>query len=370
MKRAGLLLLLAAAALSGACARRGHLILRKAKAREALALTVPEPLTPTVQAAPQALTVAKGDSLWRLSRKNLGAGIRYSELAAANSIREPWIIQPGQVLSLPSGTPTPASPTAAAAVAPSPKAVATATAKAGREAAKYGWQKKENHAYTVGEKLTFAVQYGSITAGYATLSITEQPEIGGRPTLHVVAEAKTHPFFETFFKVRDRIESFIDLDYGFPWRYEKHLREGGYSADAFYLFDQRAGKIVEPDKGKEAPMPIGSQDVMSCFYWFRTLPLNVGDEATIPVTADDMKSYQLKVNVLRKEKAETLAGDFDCIVVEPHLTFQGVFQQKGQVLLWITDDARRIPVKIRSKIAIGSININLQDAEWVEPAGN
>jgi LysM repeat protein len=365
MKRAGLLLLLAVAALSGACARRGHLVLRKAKPREAVALAVPGALTPTAQAAPQALTVAKGDSLWRLSRKNLGAGIRYPELAAANSIRAPWIIQPGQLLTLPGGL----SGTAAVAL-PSPKAVATATARAAREAAKYGWQKKENHAYTVGEKLTFAVQYGSITAGYATLSITEQPELGGRPTLHVVAEARTHPFFETFFKVRDRIESFIDTDYGFPWRYEKHLREGGYSADAFYLFDQRAGKIVEPDKGHEAPMPVGSQDVMSCFYWFRTLPLNVGDEATIPVTADDMKSYQLKVNVLRKEKAETLAGDFDCIVVEPHLTFQGVFQQKGQVLLWITDDARRIPVKIRSKIAIGSININLQDAEWVEPAAN
>jgi hypothetical protein len=55
-------------------------------------------------------------------------------------------------------------------------------------------------------------------------------------------------------------------------------------------------------------------------------------------------------------------------VVQPHLTFQGVFQQKGEVLIWLTDDVRRIPVMVRSKIAIGSININLQDAEWVEPA--
>jgi LysM repeat protein len=361
-------LLLGLALLSGACAERGHLIQRKAAPRTLLAaLSEPAAVTPTAQAAPQAITVAKGDSLWRLSRQHLGAGTRYPELAAANHVAAPWILRPGQVLSLP----TAASLTPAAQALLQPVAVATATArKAKAEAAKYGWTPRENHAFTVGEELTFAVQYGSITAGYATLKIPEITEIGGRPCFHIVAEAKTHPFFETFFKVRDRIESYFDVDYAMPWRYEKHLREGGYSADAFYLFDQRLGKIVEPDKSHEEPIPIGSQDVMSCFYLARILPQDVGKSFTIPVTDDKMKNYELKVEVLSRERVSVLAGDFDCIVVRPLLTFQGVFQQKGEVLLWITDDARRIPVKIKSKIAIGSININLQDAEWVEPASN
>jgi hypothetical protein len=255
------------------------------------------------------------------------------------------------------------SPTA---LAPAPKPLVTPAPK--NEAKRYGWTKVPNRAFTVGEKLTFAVQYGSITAGYATMSIPEVVAESGRPVYHIVAEAKTHPFFEKIFKVRDRIESFVDVDHLFPWRYEKHLREGGYSADAQYQYDQRAGRMREPTKGKDEPMPIGSHDVISCFYFFRTMDMTVGSESTIRVSADDMKNYELKVNVLRKERVSGLAGDFDCVVVQPHLTFQGVFQQKGEVFIWLTDDERRIPVKVRSKIAIGSININLQDAEWVESA--
>jgi hypothetical protein len=88
----------------------------------------------------------------------------------------------------------------------------------------------------------------------------------------------------------------------------------------------------------------------------------------IPVTADDWKSYELSVDVVRREAVTTLAGTFDCLVVVPHMAFKGVFQQTGEVTMWVTDDARHLPVLIKSKIFIGSININLRDAEWVEPA--
>lgn len=233
---------------------------------------------------------------------------------------------------------------------------------------KYGWTRKPNKAYAVGEKLTFAVQYFSITAGYATLSAAELVEVDGRPCVHIVAEARTHPAFESIFKVRDRIESFIDAETLFPWRYEKHLREGSYVADSAYIYDHRAGKMLEPSRPERVTLiPPDTQDVISCFYLFRTMPLIVGESLYIKVAADDMKNYELKVDVLKRERVKTLAGDFDCIKVQPHLKFEGVFQQKGEIFVWVTDDERHIPVKIRSKIAIGSININLQEAEWVQP---
>jgi LysM repeat protein len=347
------------AALLGACAVRGSIRVTAVRPKPTLASLA----TPTPEASPMApapvtrtVTVKKGDSLWRIAHRELGQGLRYSQLAQENSLAAPYLILPGQVLSLLvsaqgfSGTTQVSKPLGSAA----------------NEARRYGWAKVQNRAFNVGEKLTFAVQYGSITAGYATMSIPEAVDQSGRPVYHIVAEAKTHPFFEHIFKVQDRIESYIDADYLFSWRYEKHLHEGGYQADAAYLFDQRAGRMREPAKGKDEAMPIGSQDVISCFYAFRTMDMTVGSEHSIRVSADDMKNYELKVNVLRKERVSTLAGDFDCVVVQPHLTFQGVFQQKGEVFIWLTDDERRIPVKVESKIAIGSININLQDADWVE----
>ncbi len=224
-----------------------------------------------------------------------------------------------------------------------------------------------NSAFAPGEKLTFAVQYFNITGGYATLSISATSDVRGRLCYPIVAEARTHPAFESIIKVRDRIVSYIDKESLVSWGYEKHIREGGFAADAEYEYDPWACEMREPAKYKRADIPVGTQDVLSCFYYFRTLDLKVGQPVYINVTADDMKNYELKVDVVKKEKIKTLAGEFNCLLVEPHLKFKGVFQQKGRVLIWLTDDERKIPVLIKSKIAIGSININLQDAEWVKP---
>jgi hypothetical protein len=333
------------------CAQRGQIkvIMAPRIARpsvEALAAAAPSS-TPS-----RTIKILPGDSFWRIARREMGSGLLYNELAIFNGLTPKSLLRPGRTLEVP-GT--------AMAV---PK---EAENPAGKHLGVYNWPKRENHAYTLGEKLTFAVQYFNATAGYATLNIGEYSVQQGRVTLHIVAEAKTTPFFETFFKVRDSIETYIDVDSLIPLRYEKHLREGGYSADAFYTFDQRAHMMYEPNKGHSVTVSAETQDVLSCFFWFRTMELTPGKDMIIKVASDEMKSYELVVNVLRRERVSTLAGDFDCILVQPHLKYAGLFQQKGDVFVWITDDARRIPVKIQTKIAIGTININLQDAEWVQP---
>jgi hypothetical protein len=310
-------------------------------------------LSPTAKAPDPAptLLVRRGDSLWSLAKRQWGQGGEWTALAKANGLSAPWILTPGARLFL-GDRPAPAK---------------AAPARPVDEARRFGWPVIPNHAFTVGETLTFAVQYGGLTAGYATLAIPDLLLLEGRPCFHVVASAKTIPFFEAFFTVLDRIESGIDVAGAFSWHYEKHIHEGGFLADASYVYDQRAHVMREPAKGKQVAMPPLAQDVLSCFYYFRTLKLAPGDHVNVPVTADDWKSYTLGVDVLRRERRECLAGTFDCLVVVPHMEFKGVFQQKGEVTLWVTDDQRHIPVYIKSKIAIGSININLKDAEWVEP---
>jgi hypothetical protein len=334
------------------CAGGGQLVVRRGPAK----LALPPESKPVAGPAPAAtapaeLVVRRGDSLWSLARRQWGKGSAWVSLARANGLGPPWVLVPGSRLRLPDGS--------GFAVAPPVPPV--------DEARRYGWALVPNHAFTVGETLTFAVQYGGLTAGYATLAIPDLVRLEGRPCFHVVASAKTIPFFETFFTVLDRIESGIDVDCAFSWRYEKHIHEGGFLADASYDYDQRAHAMREPAKGKQVAMPPAAQDVLSCFYYFRTLKTAPGDHVVIPVTADDSKSYQLSVDVLRRERIQCLAGDFDCLVVVPHLAFKGVFQQKGEVTMWVTDDARRIPVYIKSKIAIGSINRTSSASTWAAP---
>ena len=346
---------LALPACLAACSAGGHLLIRRGPVD-----LRPRPVGGTVSvaaaAAPGApprgpLRVRRGDCLWRLARRQWGAGSRWPDLARANGLTAPWILQPGQRLRLPGG----GGPIAAAS-------------RVGFEARRYGWPTVPNAAFTVGEKLSFVVQYGGLTAGYATLDIPQVEELEGRPCFRIEAHARTIPLFEAIFTVRDSVVSCIDVDHAFSWHYEKHIHEGGFRADASYVYDQRAHRMIEPAKGKSMAMAPLSQDVLSCFYYFRTLQLKPGDRVLIPVTADDWKGYQLSVDVLRRERVHALAGDFDCLVVVPHMAFKGVFQQTGQVTLWVTDDARHLPVLIKSKVFLGSIDINLKDAEWMEPA--
>jgi hypothetical protein len=75
------------------------------------------------------------------------------------------------------------------------------------------------------------------------------------------------------------------------------------------------------------------------------------------------------VKVHRRERVEVPVGEFDCLVVEPVMRSPGLFKQKGRILIWLTDDRRRIPVQVRSELPIGAISIVLVDvqgrSDWV-----
>ena len=104
------------------------------------------------------------------------------------------------------------------------------------------FRKVENNAFKVGEKLTFDVKYGFVTAGIATFNIPRNKRISGRNAYHITFEVNTVPSFDWIFKVLDRYETYLDVEGLFPWRFEQHIREGSYSRDFSAFFDQRKGK--------------------------------------------------------------------------------------------------------------------------------
>jgi LysM repeat protein len=323
--------------------------------------------TPAAQAASASpavetwtYTVLPGESLWRISRRLLGDPRHYREIARANALTEPNLIQPGQQLKLDrawakSAPPVPAPP----AVTPAPMAKSAAPAGP-------AYPSRPNQAFKPGEHLMFAVQYFNIAAGFAALDVETGPKKNGRATYHIVATARTHPAFEWIFKVRDRIESYVDAQGIFSWQYEKHLREGGYSNDSVIIYDQLNQKVIKDEGRTIIPAPPWVQDVLSEFYFFRTLKFNLGDIVSVPVVADDGKSYELLVTIVKRERISVPAGSFDCIVVEPALKFEGLFQQRGRVAIWLTDDEHHVPVLIKSQIVIGTIDIVLREARVME----
>ena len=217
----------------------------------------------------------------------------------------------------------------------------------------------ENNSFRVGEKLTFDVKYGFVTAGIASFEIPKIKKISGREAYHVLFEVNTVSTFDNFFKVRDRYETYIDVDGIFPWRFEQHIREGNYSRDFSAFFDQRKGKAKT--SGGEYDIPKYVNDIVSAFFFARTLDysgLKVGDKVPLKNFYKD-KVYDLDVVYHGKEIIEVEAGKFECIIVEPLVQEGGLFKNEGSIMIWLTNDEAKIPVRVKTKVVVGAINSDL-----------
>lgn len=212
--------------------------------------------------------------------------------------------------------------------------------------------------FGAGEKLVYSVQYGIISAGEATLEVRNISIVDSIPCYNIVSNARTNDVFSVVFKVRDRFVSLMDTTNLVSVRYEKHLREGSFKRDESVRFDQKAHRAHYADR--EVPIAPRTQDVLSSMYYVRTLPLKVGQNIAL-ANHTDGKNYPLLVKVLRKERITVEAGSFDCVVVEPFLRGPGIFQQKGRLTVWLTDDQYRVPVLMQSRVMIGAVSAVLKD---------
>lgn len=217
--------------------------------------------------------------------------------------------------------------------------------------------------FGVGERFVYAVQYGLVTAGEATLEVRNVAEIRDTACYRIVSDARTNDFFSKFFKVRDRYESYLDTTELYSLRYEKHVREGKFKRDETVEFDQVAHLAVYGDR--TVPIAPRTQDVLSALYYVRTLQLEEG-QAVALANHTDGKNYPLIVKVHRRERVTVDAGTFDCLVVEPILRGPAIFTQKGRLTVWVTDDKHRMPVLMKSKVVIGHVSAVLKEYTLAE----
>ena len=221
------------------------------------------------------------------------------------------------------------------------------------------FRKIENKAFKLGEKLMFEVNYGFITAGYAEYSIPKIVKIAGRDVYNVKFNVSSVSTFDPFYKVRDHYETFIDVEGIFPWRFEQHIREGGYSRDFSVFFDQRKSKAKTSEGSYEIPKYV--HDIVSALYLARTFDyskMKIGDKVYLENFYKD-KTYPLAILYRGKEIISVPAGKFDCIILEPLVEEGGLFKSEGTIVVWLTDDALKIPVKVKTKVLVGSIDAEL-----------
>ena len=220
-----------------------------------------------------------------------------------------------------------------------------------------------NHAFKVGEKLTFELKYGFVTAGISIMQIQDIRKIFGRATYHITFDVNSVPSFDWIYKVRDRYVTYVDTQGIFPWRFEQHLREGSFTRDYSAFFDQKRGKAKTSDGTYDIPKYVN--DIVSAFYLARTFnysKMKVGEIVYLKNFYKD-KYYDLNIKYLGKEVVDAPAGKFNCIIVEPMIKEDELFKSEGSIYVWLSDDSLKIPVRVKTKVVVGSVDAYLKSYE-------
>ncbi|MDP8218106.1 MAG: DUF3108 domain-containing protein [Candidatus Theseobacter exili] len=219
--------------------------------------------------------------------------------------------------------------------------------------------------FAVGEKLTYTIRWGVIPVGYGILHVQKLEILNGREVYKIVASARSNEFLSKFYKVDDKVETWIDKEGLFPVKFHKKLQEGGYRCDEEMIFDQVKHRAAYRSASTEKHMDIPSrvQDALSSLYFFRTLDFIKQKTFFMDVNADE-KNWKLEIDVIRKKDIDIRGlGGYTACLIEPKAKYQGIFVKKGRIFVWISADKLKLPLLMKSKVPFGSVTAALTKIE-------
>ena len=226
-----------------------------------------------------------------------------------------------------------------------------------------------------GETLVYNVNFSKLifsgTIGELKLSVSNVSDSPNPEMIELKAEAVSKGFFPALFglKVRDRYNSLVDpTDFGLRAT-TKLLDEGKVRREQKSVVDREAGRVTYTDRDlanektapkiKEKPSPSWVQDLLSAIYFVRTQPLREGDVLTVPIS-DGGEVYKIDIVAGKREEIKTDAGKFKTIQLNAKVFDGRYIKRSGEMLVWVTDDARRIPVHSRIKVSGTTITVDLK----------
>ncbi|HXB94321.1 MAG TPA: DUF3108 domain-containing protein [Puia sp.] len=220
-----------------------------------------------------------------------------------------------------------------------------------------------NTAFKAGESLTYKVYYTVAglhvaAAGEATFN-TGLERFQGKDCYHVVAEGKSYPFYDKFYRVRDKYESYIDTGTLQPYKFIRNVDEGGYKTYENVSFIKAAGTAVTNAGVYHVPDCI--QDVLSASFYARNIDFNKykpGDKILFDMFLDRQVNH-LYIRYLGKETVRTDYGKFRTIKFKPLLVQGTMFQGGEKMTVWVTDDPNHIAVRVESPITVGKVRVDM-----------
>lgn len=218
-----------------------------------------------------------------------------------------------------------------------------------------------NTAFNAGETTTYKVYYTLgvyIAAGEVSFNVNLE-HLNNKPVYHISGEGKTYSFYDNFFKVRDKYETFIDTATLQPLKFIRNVYEGGYKKYQNVTFSQETNSAITNDGVFKVPGCV--QDVVGAIYYARNIDFTKYKEGDkIPFTMFlDNETYNLYIRYLGKETIKTKYGKFRAIKFKPLLVKGTMFEGGEKMTVWVSDDANHLPLRVESAISVGSVKVDM-----------
>jgi hypothetical protein len=231
----------------------------------------------------------------------------------------------------------------------------------------------KNKNFRRGEKLTYLAHYSIFNAGVATVYMDPQVHsVNNRACYKVEIAGKSVGLFAAMMHVKDTWQSYIDTSAMIPHKFLRDIEEGGYRKKETVMFDHfkktadvRYTVNKEAEKTAQYKIVTNAQDLVSGYYFLRTLNFankKVNDTIGIDGFFEN-QNYNLKIKYLGKEKLSTKIGKINTDVIVPIMPGNELFDGKDAIKIWISDDVNRIPIKIKAKMFVGAVELDLTGSE-------
>jgi len=212
--------------------------------------------------------------------------------------------------------------------------------------------------FQLGERLTYDVSFTGITAGQASLEVVNDTVLNNNHQLHIRFNARTTFPVSSIYTINDQVDTWLDSKYLYTKKLTKNISEGNYKNDSYTIIDY--DQSIAITNGDTVIIDQFLRDPYSLFYFLRTIPLIIDE--TIDFTAfDGKKITPFQVITKTKETINTMAGTFSCMVVKPFRKGATLLKNKGDMMIWFSDDKIRLPIQIRIKLKYGSMLLKIKD---------
>ncbi|MDQ3292193.1 MAG: DUF3108 domain-containing protein [Bacteroidota bacterium] len=223
----------------------------------------------------------------------------------------------------------------------------------------------ERPSFTTGELLKYKVHYGLINAAEAEIELAPDiHKVNDRPCYRANVFGKTVGSFDFFIRIRDTWRSYIDTSAIIPQKYHRNIEEGRYRKKETVTFNHKDHTaLVETKQTLNLKVPERVQDVVSGFYYLRTLNLDqyrVGDVIRLKGYFYK-KVYDMQIVYKGRETVETKAGTFRAFKLVPQMPDNDLFAGKNSVSVYLSDDKNKIPVLIKAELLVGAVKVDLYE---------